>query len=67
MRNSGFSFLRNFFNGKYDRMNINKYFNHSEKLRHLLGLMTKKTILYVKTFDEIMADLLTSTYDTVRR
>ena len=39
---------------------IHKYFNYSDQLTPLLNLMDGKTIMYLKTFDDIMYDLVTS-------
>jgi hypothetical protein len=39
---------------------IHKYFNYSDQLRPLLALMDDQTISYVKTFDDIMNEVLQS-------
>lgn len=39
---------------------IHKYFDYSDQLMPLLNLMDDQTIMYLKTFDDIMSDLVTS-------
>ena len=39
---------------------IHQYFNYSDQLKPLLMLMDDQTIKYLKTFDDIMYDLVTS-------
>lgn len=39
---------------------IHKYFSYSDQLRPLLALMDDQTILYVKTFDNVMNEVLKS-------
>ena len=39
---------------------IHKYFNYSDQLKPLLMLMDNQTIKYLRAFDDIMYDLVTS-------
>ena len=65
------TFLRNFNSDRENKyknaikatsndLMIHKYFNYSDQLTPLLNLMDDKTIMYLKAFDEIMYDLVTS-------